>query len=311
MSTTDYSTLAAALSHIPDPRSAQGKCYEWLFLLVLIGAALMSGKKSVLEISHWVQMHGDELKTTLQPKKGRLPSLGTLRRVMCEVAITTLEAALSQFQISLLAETGDAGTVVTQDGQALHGLALDGKTVRGVSAHGELVHLVSLVHHGSGIVLDQDKANEKLHERRVAEKLLARNDLQGKVITTDALHTYQKQAKQIRQAGGDYLLVVKRNQRVMYEDIEAAFSVLPPKGTCETAFWQYEAITVHHYGHGRTETHTLESTPALNHYLPFVDVGLVVRRTRTAIEHSTQEKSVSVEYLITSLDRPACHLGPS
>ena len=303
MSTTNYTTLAEALAHIPDPRSAQGQCYEWQFLLILISAALMSGKKSMLEINNWVQMHGEELKTTLQPKKGRVPGLATLRRVVRDVAITTLEAALSKFQSGLSDETGGVGTVITQDGRELHGLALDGKTVRGASAYGETVHLVSLVHHSSGIVLDQDKANEKLHERRVAEKLLARNDLQDTVITTDALHTCQKQAKQIRQGGGDYLFVVKRNQRVMYEDIAVAFSVLPPKGTCETEFWQYEAITVHHYGHGRTETHVLESTPALNHYLPFVDVGLVVRRTRTAIEHSTQEKSVSVEYLITSLDR--------
>ena len=303
MSTMNYITLAEALAQVPDPRAAHGQRYEWLFLLVVIGAALMSGKKTLLEINSWVQAHGDELKTTLQPKKGRVPSLGTLRRVVCDVAITKLEAALSKFQLGLLNETGDAGTLLTQDGRELHGLALDGKTVRGASAHGELIHLVSLVHHGSGLVLDQDKASKKLHERRVAEKLLVRNDLQGTVITTDALHTCQKQAKQIRQRGGDYLFVVKRNQRALYDDIEAAFSVLPPKGTCETEFWHYETTTVYHRGHGRTETHTLESTPALNHYLPFADVGQVVRRTRTAIEHSTKEKAVSVEYLITSLDR--------
>jgi predicted transposase YbfD/YdcC len=99
------------------------------------------------------------------------------------------------------------------------------------------------------------------------------------------------------------LFVVKRNQRTLYDDIEAAFAVLPPTGTCESEFWQYETTIVHHYGHGRTETHTLDSTTALNQYLPFPDVGQVVRRTRTVRKHSTQEISVSVEYLITSLDR--------
>ncbi|WP_297639269.1 ISAs1 family transposase [Caldilinea sp.] len=123
------------------------------------------------------------------------------------------------------------------------------------------------------------------------------------MLTMDALHPCQERAKQIRQRGGDYLFVVKRNQRVIYEDIARAFSVLPPKGACETEFWQYEATPVHHRGHRRTETHGLESTPALNHCLPFADVGLVVRRTRTAIQHGAQEKSVSVEYRITSLDR--------
>jgi hypothetical protein len=101
MSTTNYTTLAEALAHIPDPRSAQGQCYEWQFLLILIGAALMSGKKSLLEINNWVQMHGEELKTTLQPKKGRVPGLATLRRVVRDVAITTLETTLSKFQSGL------------------------------------------------------------------------------------------------------------------------------------------------------------------------------------------------------------------
>jgi hypothetical protein len=98
MSTTHYSTLAEAMAHIPDPRSARGQCYEWQFLLLLISAALMSGKKSILEIDNWVQIHGEELKTTLKPKKGRIPSLATLQRVVWDVEITALEAALSKFQ---------------------------------------------------------------------------------------------------------------------------------------------------------------------------------------------------------------------
>ncbi|WP_297639266.1 transposase family protein [Caldilinea sp.] len=173
---TNYSTLAEALAHISDSRSARGQSYEWQFLLILIGAALMSGKKSMLEINNWVQMHGEELKTTLKPKKGRIPSLATLQRVVRDVEITTLEATLSKFQRGLSHETGDVGAVVTQDGRKLHGLALDGKTVRGASAYGETVHSVSLVHHSSGLVFDQDKTCEKLHERCVAEKILAHND---------------------------------------------------------------------------------------------------------------------------------------
>ena len=308
MSEMNYITLAEALAQVEDPRDARGKRFEWMFLLVVIGAALMSGKKTLLDINSWVQGHGDELKTALQPKKGRIPSLATLRRVVCDVTIATLEEALRKFQAGLIDESGGAGTLLTHDGGELHGLAVDGKTVRGASAHGEFIHLVSLVHHGSGIVLDQEQTAKKGHERRAAETLLARNDLQDMVITTDALHTCQKQAKQIRQRGGDYLFVVKRNQRTLYDDIAAAFAALPPKGTCESEFWQYAATTVHRHGHGRTETHTLESTPALNHYLSFADVGLVVRRTRTAIEHSTKETSVSVEYLITSLDRRRVNL---
>ena len=80
----------------------------------------------------------------------------------CYVTIPTVEAALCKFQLGLLDETGGAGTLLTHDGHELHGQALVGKTVRGASVHGELIHLV---HHDSSLVLDQDKATNKLRER--------------------------------------------------------------------------------------------------------------------------------------------------
>jgi hypothetical protein len=110
----------------------------------------------------------------------------------------------------------------------------------------------------------------------------------------DALHTSARQAKQIGQGGGDYVFVVKRNQRTLYEDIAAAFAALPPKGSCEEAFWQYETATVKRRGHGRTETYLIESTTALNHYLDFPDVAQVLRRTRHSLDHPTQRLTVSV-----------------
>jgi len=38
-------------------------------------------------------------------------------------------------------------------------------------------------------------------------------------------------------------------------------------------------------------------------YLPLADMGLRVRRARTVVEHSIEETSVLVEYLITSFER--------
>jgi predicted transposase YbfD/YdcC len=123
------------------------------------------------------------------------------------------------------------------------------------------------------------------------------------VTTTDALHTCKKQAQQILRGGGDYLFVVKGNQRTLYDDISDAFTVLPPHNSWEQEYWQYEAVTVDYYGHGRSERITLESTTALNRYLPFPGAAQVVRRTRCATKHSTGKTTVSIEYLITSLDR--------
>lgn len=303
MSNINYTTLAEHLAEIPDPRSLRGRRYEWQYLLLLITAAMLTGESTLTGISNWVQVNHAALVAALQPACKRVPSLATLRRVLCRVKVEALEAALGAYQATLKSETGDAGTLVTQQGEVLHGQALDGKVVRGASAHGETVHLVSLVCHESGVVLDQAKATIKRHECRTAAAILARHPLCGVVITMDALHTSDKQARQIRQGDGDYLFVVKRNRRTLYDDIADAFTALPPQGSCEVEFWQYEDDTVDYRGHGRTEHFHLESTTALNHYLAFPDVAQVVRRTRCALDHSTKKTSVSSEFLITSLGR--------
>jgi len=219
------------------------------------------------------------------------------------VPIEALEAALATYQAQLVGQTGNAGTLVTQQGEILHGQALDGKVVRGASAHGEAVHLVSLVCHESGVVLDEMKASRKRHECRVAAVILARHDLHGVILTMDALHTSVKQATQIRHGGGDYLFVVKRNRRTLHTDIADAFTALPPQGSCEVEFWAYESDTVNYRGHGRTEHFTLESTTALNHFLAFPDVAQVVQRTRRSLDHRTKELAISSEFLVTSLGR--------
>lgn len=306
MSGSDYSRwsgLAKQLAQVIDVRSPQGQRYEWAYLLVLLAASLLAGEKTLVGMHNWLRTHEAELVQHLQPRRRRIPSLSTVGRVLQRVNVAALEQACSRFQRELAGECGEAGAIRTRQGKLLVGQALDGKTVCGASAHGELVHLVSLVRHEIGLVYDQDKAGVKTHERRVAETIFARNDLCDTVITTDAMHTCHKQAQQIRQGGGDYLFVVKGNQRALSEAICDAYTVLPPIGTCEEEFWQYETDTVHYRGHGRTEQITLESTTALNLYLAFPDVAQVVRRSRQVTEHSTGKITSSIEYLITSLDR--------
>jgi predicted transposase YbfD/YdcC len=305
--TTISATLVEYLATIPDPRSRRGRRYEWLFLLTLMVAAMMTGESTLVGISQWIVAHEPELVQWLQPRCRHVPSLATLRRVLCAVSLDAVEAAVGAYLQGRRLDMGESGQVVTLTGERLHGQAVDGKTVRCATAHtaaqGTATHLVAVVSHENGLVLRQANAPGKLDEPTVAQKLLATLPLQGTVTTFDALHTSVKQAKQIRRQGGHYLFVVKRNQKTLYQDIGDAFTVLPPQGTCERDFWQYACCTQNIRGHGRTEHYLLESTPALNDFLALPDVAQVVRRTHWVRHHPTQTESVNVEYLITSLPR--------
>jgi predicted transposase YbfD/YdcC len=304
---TRPASLVEYLATIPDPRSRRGRRYEWVFLLTLMASAMMTGESTLVGMSQWIVAHEQDLVQWLQPKRRRVPSLATLRRALCRVELSAVEQAVGAYLQGRRLDMGESGQVVTLTGERLQGQAVDGKTVRCATAHtapqGTATHLVAVVSHENGLVLKQANAPAKLDERAVAQQLLAALPLQGTVTTFDALHTSAKQAKQIRRQGGHYLFVVKHNQKTLYQDIDDAFTVLPPQGTCETDFWQYECCTQATRGHGRTEHYLLESTPALNHFLAFPDVAQVVRRTHWVRHHRTQRESVNVEYLITSLPR--------
>ncbi len=86
----EYSSLAAALAAVPDPRQARGKRHAWSRILVLIGAALLSGQRNVRAIGQWVAERHEELAALVHPPQGRLPSTPTRRRALRAVDIEAL-----------------------------------------------------------------------------------------------------------------------------------------------------------------------------------------------------------------------------
>jgi hypothetical protein len=86
-------------------------------------------------------------------------------------------------------------------------------------------------------------------------------------MTMDALHTQRWEAETILAGQGHYLMVVKPNQRSLYQDIQWAFEALPPRNRFEQEYWDYQRQETYDRGHGRLERRTLESTTRLNDFL--------------------------------------------
>lgn len=282
-----------------DPRKDKGKRYEWRVLQAIICGALLSGHKTVGAIVQWAGLHAQDLITWLGIKKRRIPSASTLYRVVRRVDIHMLEGCIAQYgQAVDEAERASRG-IRCPDGRVLQGQAIDGKEVRGASAHGEKVHLVSLVRHGSGITLGQQRVESKTNEIRAAPKLLESLDLSDTVTTSDAILTQRRLAQQILDQQGDYLMIVKRNQGGLWEAIDVLFQE-PPLPPDEEDRLSY---TYTNTGHGRIETRTLSSSAALNDYLDWPGVAQVMQRTCRRVIVKTGQVSQETEYAITSLSR--------
>lgn len=136
-----------------------------------------------------------------------------------------------------------------------HGhVAIDGKTVCG-SARGNLaaLHLVSAWSTAANISLGQVAVDGKSNEITAIPQLLELLDLQGALVTIDAIGCQKAIAKKIVAKKGDYVLVVKANQERLLEDIQ---QTLNRAFECELPRGAMASYTAEERGHGREEKRT-------------------------------------------------------
>ncbi len=293
------STLLAYLGQVPDFRHARGQRFAWSYLLALVTAAIAAGQTSILAMVSWAHAHAAELCGTLQPACPRIPSAATWRRLLAHIDLAALEQQVAAHNQALDQLDATCGAIEMQDGQLWRGQAVDGKDVRGARAHGQHTFLVSLVRHESAYVLGQAAVDAKTNEITAVPTLLAGRDLTGTVTTMDALLTQRELAKQILSQGGHYLMVVKKNQPLLYWAAELVFRE-PPRPVRPG-----ELLTsqTHEKGHGRLESRSLTSTTALNEYLTWPGLAQIMRRTCRRINTRTGRRETEVTYGLSSLPR--------
>ena len=289
MDRPQYITLSDALQAIPDPRKARGKRYPWHFLLMLIALAMARGEQTVHAIADWILLHADELRIQFDWHEKSFPSESTVRRTVRLIVPTQLESILE----------GLPPVTVSASAADLAGQSVDGKMLRGASAHGQSIHLVSLVRHADACIVHQVAVKQKSNEITAVPALLAGRNLHGTVTTMDALLTQRSIAQQILEQNGHYLMMVKANQTELYQAIAFLFAN-PPWTKCEQGreYWKYRTMD---QGHGRIEYRTLESSTALCGYLHWPQVGQVMRRTCRRIHRRTGVITDEIKYAITSL----------
>jgi len=144
-----------------------------------------------------------------------------------------------------------------------------------------------------GVKRDQHEA-----ELTVAPQVVKALSLEKKLVTADALYCQREFCRSVRDGGGDYLVIVKKNQPTLYADIELLFAQ-PPED-------EVFASTEQHDRHGdRREVRKLQASTALCTYLDWPDVGQVCKIERVSVRKGTQTRQV--RYAITSLGQ---QVGP-
>jgi len=103
-------------------------------------------------------------------------------------------------------------------------MAIDGKKLRGSRNQGaEITHLLSVLSHRLGVIVAQVAVPNHTNEIGAMADLLLDLVIEGRVFTMDALHTQVQTAQTIIAGGGDYVMIVKKNQPLLYEALEILF----------------------------------------------------------------------------------------
>lgn len=134
---------------------------------------------------------------------------------------------------------------------AIRQVAIDGKSLRG-SADGELgpLHMVSAIATEYGLTLGQEAVASKSNEITAIPTLLLALDIEGALVSIDAMGTQREIANVIRDQSADYLLAVKNNQPGLRAALEDAFNDVPVEG--------FEQIL---RGHGRIVLQHAQAVP--------------------------------------------------
>lgn len=300
-------TIYEVMERVPDRRQARGKRYSAALVLTLLLLAKMSGEHGLSGIAQWARLRIEWVRANLPVERKSLPCGNTYHNVCDQIELADLNQRLADFFASKPQEEAlterpivapEPVNQTQREAPSLRQWVLDGKVLcgsrrpsQGKQAQSALA-LYDLENH---CVVAQRELAGKGHERATALALVQTLDLQGILLSADALHTQPAWCHTVRKQGGDYLLIAKANQRTLRSDIALLFSEPPRSWLPEQNARQVDQ------GHGRLEVRCLRTSSELNDYLAptWPDVAQVFQLQRTV----TRGKLSTTEtvYGLTSL----------
>lgn len=201
-------------SKVGDPRVVGRSSHLLTDILILSVLAVICGADTYDAIELFGKAHHDELKKMLRLPNG-IPSHDTVNRIFQSIDARHFERLFVEWASGLRRCDGDAATEV---------VAIDGKTMRGSgdAFHGNSpLHIVHAWSVRNAVCLGQYRTDAKSNEITAIPRLMEMLELEGSVVTIDAMGTQKDIAGKIVEAGADYILAVKGNQETLLEDVKA------------------------------------------------------------------------------------------
>lgn len=218
-------SLVGYLKQVPDFRGRIESYPVWSLLAIMACATLCDAPRGQKDLAAFSKKLSQGQRRALGIRRNGAgqypaPSQPTFSRLLKAVDRVAVDQAVLAFHRQVRGDPPKEDLVV-----------LDGKEPNHGGGHSILTAVtVPSQHYLGSAVVDQ-----KTNEIPVARELFARLDLEGRIVSLDALHTQSQTARElVQEKGADYLMTVKENQPTLVQNIEKLLpeppAAFPPCG---------------------------------------------------------------------------------
>ncbi len=262
------SALPAPAEEEADPRDRRGHRHRLGCIVLVCLCAVLAGARSLTAIGPWATNAPQHTLARLGART-TAPSAATIRRVLTSLDPTALTRMTTAADLAVL--------------------IIDGKSVRGSRTRDhQAMHLLAAMT-PTGHVAAQIRVADKTSEIPALADVLDDLDIEGSVISADALHTQTETADHlVSERKAHYVLTVKRNQPNLFDQVKAL-----PWAKAPALFTEIGR------GHGRVERRTVKVLTAPR--IAFPHAAQVLRVHRWVKELATGRVRRTYAYVITSL----------
>ena len=280
---------------LEDPRSTINQKHPFVSVVVIALMAILGGASGPTTIAQWAKYKAAFLLGVLDLPNG-VPQKDVFRRVLSLLNPAAFQACFAAWLQALRERAAEAAQIE----QPIY--AVDGKTARrshdrrkGLGA----LHSVSVWASEFGLSLGQVACADKSNEISAIPELLRLVDIQGAIITIDAMGTQRAIAAQIIEQKADYVLALKGNQETLHD---AVIDYIDRQLENDFAGIDVRQQTTTETAHGREETRCYTQLPVPSD-LPNRDQWQGLKSIGVAISACVRDGKETLErrYYLSSL----------
>ena len=198
---------------LEDPRDIRGKKYKLIDILVMTIYGLLCGLTDYTNIADFMKLKEDYFTKLLKLENGT-PSHDCLSDIFARIDPKKFMELFIEWTKEIIENrTGKK-------------ISIDGKAIRSATDkinNGNIPYIVSAFIGELGLSIGEVKVDDKSNEITAIPDLLDLLEIEGAIITIDAIGTQEDIVNKIVEKGGHYVLPVKDNQRELRKQIKLKF----------------------------------------------------------------------------------------